>query len=159
MLLKKFGLIILTLVIVVSLSSCGKKQPTLEEMQQPIAPEELSRLTAQNMSASAVSNEASQAALVQDKRIEQVSGVSVSVSKPTNQDIQTALKNAGFYAGDVDGKIGPKSKKAIEEFQKANGLNADGKVGAKTWSVLGAYLNAAPVTAEPAASRSKANRY
>lgn len=57
-----------------------------------------------------------------------------------SKDIQRALKNAGFYAGSVDGKIGPKTKKSIEEFQKAKGLKADGKVGPKTWSELQQYL-------------------
>lgn len=57
-----------------------------------------------------------------------------------NKDIQTALKNAGFYTGAIDGKIGPRSKKAIEEFQKAKGLKADGKVGQKTWAELEKYL-------------------
>ena len=33
-----------------------------------------------------------------------------------NRQIQTALKSAGFYAGPVDGKIGPKTKKSIEAF-------------------------------------------
>ena len=61
--------------------------------------------------------------------------------KPTSIEIQTALKNAGFYAGNIDGKIGPKSKKAIEDFQSANGLKVDGKVGSKTWEALGKYLN------------------
>jgi hypothetical protein len=61
--------------------------------------------------------------------------------KPTDIEIQTALKNAGFYAGSIDGKIGPKSKKAIEDFQSANGLKVDGKVGPQTWSVLAKYLN------------------
>ena len=63
--------------------------------------------------------------------------------KPTDIEIQTALKNAGFYSGSIDGKIGPKSKKAIEDFQSANGLKVDGKVGAKTWEALGRYLNVA----------------
>lgn len=53
-----------------------------------------------------------------------------------NKEIQAALKAAGFYAGNVDGKIGPKTKKAIMEFQKARGLNADGRVGPKTWAEL-----------------------
>lgn len=57
-----------------------------------------------------------------------------------NKDIQAALKAAGFYAGSIDGKIGPKTKKAIIEFQKAKGLKADGKVGPKTWAVLEKYL-------------------
>ncbi len=57
-----------------------------------------------------------------------------------NKDIQKALKNAGFYAGAIDGKIGPKTKKAIEEFQNAKGLTADGKVGPKTWAELAKHL-------------------
>jgi len=63
--------------------------------------------------------------------------------KPTGIEIQTALKNAGFYAGNIDGKIGPKSKKAVEDFQSANGLKVDGKVGAKTWEALAKYLTIA----------------
>ena len=31
------------------------------------------------------------------------------------------------------------TKKAIKEFQKANGLRADGVVGAKTWELLSKY--------------------
>ncbi len=56
------------------------------------------------------------------------------------RQIQTALKNAGFDPGSIDGKIGPKTKKAIKDFQGANGLTADGKVGPKTWAKLSKYL-------------------
>lgn len=56
------------------------------------------------------------------------------------RDIQRALKNAGFYAGAIDGKIGPRTKRAIEDFQTAKGLKADGKVGPKTWAELEKYL-------------------
>ena len=56
------------------------------------------------------------------------------------KDIQRALKNAGFDIGTIDGKIGPKTKKAIEDFQKSKGLKADGKVGPKTWAELEKYL-------------------
>ncbi|MBI3252859.1 MAG: peptidoglycan-binding protein [Candidatus Omnitrophica bacterium] len=76
-----------------------------------------------------------------------------------HQKIQTALKSAGFYSGNVDGKIGPASKKAIEAFQKANNLKADGKVGSKTWAVLERYLNGsteeASVSPTTAASTAK----
>lgn len=58
-----------------------------------------------------------------------------------NKDIQAALKNAGFYSGEVDGKIGPMTRKAIREFQTSKGLAADGKVGPKTWVELEKYLN------------------
>src|SRR3989338_3212643 len=39
------------------------------------------------------------------------------IEKPTAQQIQEALKNAGLYDGKIDGDIGPRTKKAIEEFQ------------------------------------------
>ncbi len=57
-----------------------------------------------------------------------------------NKEIQTALEAAGFYAGNIDGKMGPKTRKAIIEFQKAKGLKPDGKVGPKTWAELDKYL-------------------
>ena len=62
------------------------------------------------------------------------------------QKIQTALKNAGFYTGNIDGKIGPGSKKAIAAFQQSKGLKADGKVGPRTWAALEAYLSGASTT-------------
>ena len=54
--------------------------------------------------------------------------------------VQLALKNAGYYNGPVDGKLGGKTKKAIAEFQKAHNLNADGVIGKKTWNTLKTYL-------------------
>jgi len=60
---------------------------------------------------------------------------------PTPLQIQEALNKAGYYKGQIDGIIGAKSKEAIKNFQKDNGLVADGKVGPKTWSKLKQYLN------------------
>ncbi len=68
------------------------------------------------------------------------------------QQIQTALKNAGFYNGKIDGKIGPASKRAIEAFQQSKGLKADGKVGPKTWAALEQYVNGSDSSASSAAS-------
>lgn len=65
------------------------------------------------------------------------------VVSPSAQEIQHALKNAGFYSGDIDAKVGPKTKKAIEDFQAKNGLTVDGKVGRRTWDKLKEYLNMA----------------
>lgn len=64
----------------------------------------------------------------------------VVLKAPTAKDIQTALKNAGFYQGDIDGKIGSKTKEAVVKFQEANGLNPDGNVGSRTWEKLSEYL-------------------
>ena len=65
--------------------------------------------------------------------------------KPTSRDIQQALKNAGTYNGPIDGSIGPKTKKAIRDFQVQAGLSADGKVGPRTWKKLSSYLSGSSV--------------
>jgi peptidoglycan hydrolase-like protein with peptidoglycan-binding domain len=59
---------------------------------------------------------------------------------PSPRQIQAALKNAGYYQGVIDGKIGRQSRQAIRDFQRANNLSVDGKVGKKTWAVLREYL-------------------
>ncbi len=58
-------------------------------------------------------------------------------------DVQRALQKAGFKIGSIDGKAGPKTKKAIQEFQKENNLTVDGIVGKKTWAALKIYLDQA----------------
>lgn len=57
------------------------------------------------------------------------------------KQVQTALKNAGYFEGKIDGKIGSKTRSAIKAFQKANSLKADGKIGKNTWAVLKGYLD------------------
>jgi len=64
------------------------------------------------------------------------------------RDIQQALKNAGYYGGSIDGIKGKSTKKAVKDFQKANGLKADGVVGPKTWEILSHYLSAASTAYE-----------
>lgn len=64
---------------------------------------------------------------------------SIEMAAPSPIEIQTALRNAGYYQGSIDGKLGPKSKEAVMEFQKNSNLKADGKVGPKTWSKLKAF--------------------
>lgn len=56
--------------------------------------------------------------------------------------VQTALNNAGFYQGKVDGKTGPKTRLAIKEFQKANGLKPDSNIGPKTLVMLMEHIAA-----------------
>lgn len=64
----------------------------------------------------------------------------VEVKQPDGKQIQIALKNAGYFEGVIDGKMGKNTRKAIREFQKANNLPVDGKVGKKTWTALKDYL-------------------
>lgn len=51
--------------------------------------------------------------------------------------IQTKLKNWGYYDGDVDGIYGSATERAVRAFQRKNGLTADGKAGAQTLEALG----------------------
>ena len=50
--------------------------------------------------------------------------------------VQRRLKELGYYTGSIDGDFGAATDKAIKEFQKANGLTADGKVGEQTLKKL-----------------------
>jgi len=58
----------------------------------------------------------------------------------TPEDVQTALKNAGYYLGAIDGKLGSGSMRAIKEFQSDHDLVSDGIIGKKTWTQLKNYL-------------------
>ena len=52
-------------------------------------------------------------------------------------EIQTRLKNWGYYTGEVDGIFGSETDKAVRYFQKRNGLTVDGIVGRQTLAALG----------------------
>ena len=62
------------------------------------------------------------------------------ISAMSCRDIQSALKEAGYYDGPIDGKLGPKSRKAIKAFQVDMGLKIDGIAGTKTKKALLQYL-------------------
>lgn len=58
-------------------------------------------------------------------------GFNMSIS-----DIQTHLKTRGYDVGDIDGKMGPKTRSAIKSFQKDKGLVVDGIAGKNTQAAL-----------------------
>ena len=58
-------------------------------------------------------------------------------SGDTVRQIQTKLKQWGYYSGAVDGIYGSGTEKAVRYFQKKNGLTVDGKCGAQTLAALG----------------------
>lgn len=53
------------------------------------------------------------------------------------RQIQTKLKQWGYYSGAVDGIYGTGTKNAVIRFQKKNGLTADGIAGPKTLAKIG----------------------
>ena len=72
--------------------------------------------------------------------VEPAASQTTVIEKPSVQDIQQALKNAGLYEGKVDGISGSMTREAIESFQSQSGLKSDGKVGPMTWQKLKEYL-------------------
>ncbi len=50
--------------------------------------------------------------------------------------IQSKLKQIGFYGGQIDDDFGPLTEKAVRAFQTSKGLTGDGIVGSITWGAL-----------------------
>lgn len=55
----------------------------------------------------------------------------------TVKQIQTRLKQWGYYSGAADGIYGSATVAAVKKFQQKNGLAADGIAGAKTLAAIG----------------------
>lgn len=55
------------------------------------------------------------------------------------RQIQTKLKNWGYYSGNVDGIYGTQTKEAVIWFQRRNGLAADGIAGPATLKAMGIF--------------------
>jgi len=86
-------------------------------------------------------NIAKEATVRSAPRVAKKTTSTVSMKGATAKNIQIALANAGYYYGNIDGKLGAKSTAAIKEFQRDNNLKGDGIVGAQTWDKLSEYLD------------------
>lgn len=78
---------------------------------------------------------------------------------PAVQSLQEQLNQLGFTDGRgralaTDGKFGNNTEQALEAFQKANGLKADGVAGPLTRQALESALQKAPQQATPAPAAS-----
>jgi len=56
--------------------------------------------------------------------------------KLTIRDMQTLLREHGFYRGPIDGIAGPATRRSIKDFQRRYGLIPDGIAGVKTRAVM-----------------------
>ena len=57
---------------------------------------------------------------------------------PVRSDImmQVVLRSYGYYEGKIDGIFGNVSKQALISLQKSNNIDADGKIGPQTCTLL-----------------------
>lgn len=149
--MSKWFVVIFMVLLTGVFSGCQKKAAQEESASVPVeeaVDSSLANMENQEISQSdemaAVADQNAQAGQAAVQAVAQTASniaQTVAGSIPGPQEIQTALKNAGFYQGTIDGNIGPKTKQAIKNFQYKNSLAVDGKVGPKTWNKLSSYLN------------------
>lgn len=72
-----------------------------------------------------------------------------SVSDPAVVEVQRRLQALGYYAGPVDGLLGPASTTALQAFQKVQGLPVDGRADPDTLQALADPVGPADVPGEP----------
>jgi lytic murein transglycosylase len=58
------------------------------------------------------------------------------LSRAERRTVQEQLIERGYDIGEADGMIGAKTRAAIREFQRANGLSADGRAGGRLLDAL-----------------------
>lgn len=73
------------------------------------------------------------------------------------RQIQTRLKNWGYYTGEVDGIYGSKTEAAVRYFQRKNGLVVDGIAGSKTLAAMGISSSSSTSSASGAGSLSSSD--
>jgi peptidoglycan hydrolase-like protein with peptidoglycan-binding domain len=49
---------------------------------------------------------------------------------------QTELRTRGLYKGSLDGILGSETKRALQQFQRTNGLTQTASLDAQTWDAL-----------------------
>lgn len=73
--------------------------------------------------------------------------------------IQTKLKRWGYLNGNVDGIFGSQTKKAVQYFQRKNGLTVDGIVGKATARAMGVSLTSSVSSGTTSSSISNSDLY
>ncbi len=126
--------LVMIFVLMAALTGCLKKASDENVSMEPAATEEATTVAMED-----VSQEAG-AMRGKSVSVEPAVSQSAAVEKPSIQDVQKALKNAGLYEGKIDGISGPVTREAIKSFQSQNGLKSDGKAGPMTWQKLKEYL-------------------
>jgi hypothetical protein len=59
-----------------------------------------------------------------------------NLSKDDFRRAQLELRNMGLYNGSFDGVVGPETKRALEQFQKNNGLDRTARLDGQTMVAL-----------------------
>jgi peptidoglycan hydrolase-like protein with peptidoglycan-binding domain len=60
-----------------------------------------------------------------------------SLSRDAVRNVQSRLRNLGFYRGQIDGMWGPGTQTAVERFQQGRGLQPTGQINPTTAQAMG----------------------
>ena len=66
--------------------------------------------------------------------------------------VQTKLRQDGFYAGNIDGVWGPQTRSALQNFQAAHALRATGELDQPTFAAINAPASSMAPAMQPAAA-------
>lgn len=171
--MKKFSFVLIALIISASLtvSGCSSAQKKLSEEVKGVQAKvdtletRVESVETKQAETERIAMEQSQRfEALQSERVRTMSRSNISIKEKSSskdkariKDIQTCLKNAGFYQGEIDGIKGRKTRSAIRKFQSANGLTADGIVGKRTWEALSKYMSGGASSASAAAPEEEAS--
>ena len=79
---------------------------------------------------------AAEAEAAEAAKLAEMPTVAIGDSGDAVTTLQTELNALGYDCGEADGFFGQNTLNAVLAFQTANGLDADGVVGAQTWAAL-----------------------
>ena len=163
--MKRLGFVVLALIILstLTISGCSSAQKKLSEDVKGIKTK-VDTLETRVEGVETKQSEVERLAMEQAQRVEELKSdrAARASSRKTNvgikekrsrkdkeriKEVQSCLKNAGFYKGEVAGVKGRKTRGAIRKFQNANGLTADGVVGKRTWEALSKYTSGGETSA------------
>lgn len=68
---------------------------------------------------------------------EQIQNQNLAQNQNLVRQVQQKLKDEGYTVGNVDGKWGPQTQKALKQYQQAQGLAASGNIDTHTLAALG----------------------
>ena len=102
-----------------------------EEAARIAAEEEAARIAAEE-EAARIAAEEEAARIAAEEEAARIA----AEEKKEAEGFQTALKELGYYDGQIDGDVGNKTVAAIKAFQEVNDLEVDGEVGPQTTAAL-----------------------
>ena len=77
---------------------------------------------------------------------------------PEIKKLQTELSRLGFDPNGIDGKYGNGTFKAVQQFQKANGLQVDGQAGTNTLAAIKKAITGTPANSTDSTGSGQQNR-